>query len=123
MYESRIGGMIKPVAETADTVTLRRADYEALLKEVVVNGAGQMAIPAEVQQQLRSGLHPVTVWRQHRALTARALAALAGVAPSYLSEIENRRKPGSLEAIVRIARALELRLEWLVDREADTGSL
>lgn len=105
-------GHIRPVAETADTVTLRRADYEALLI-----GDGLTAIPVELRQQMRTGTHPVSVWRQHRGLTARALAGLSGVAPSYLSEIENRRKPGSLDAIVRIAQALEVRLEWLVDRE------
>jgi transcriptional regulator with XRE-family HTH domain len=57
------------------------------------------------------------VWRAHRGLTREALAAAAGVSPSYLSEIETRRKPGSLDAMMKLAAALRVPLDdiaaWL----------
>jgi len=119
---------ITPIAETADSVTLSRADFEALT-ELVADAqdlsdaeavkarlaAGETeTFPFEVAERILDGLHPVTVFREHRGLTARGLAEAAGVAPSYLSEIENARKPGSFDAMARIAAALKVPLDLLV---------
>jgi len=48
--------------------------------------------------------------RAHRALTREALAA--GIAASYLSEVETRRKPGSFSALA----ALQISLDDLAAR-------
>jgi transcriptional regulator with XRE-family HTH domain len=49
------------------------------------------------------------------------LAATAGIAPSYLTEIETRRKPGSFAALAKLATALHASLEdlaaWIEPRE------
>jgi transcriptional regulator with XRE-family HTH domain len=47
-------------------------------------------------------------------VSARALAQAANLTPSYVSEIENGRKPGSLAATAKIARVLGIPLENLV---------
>lgn len=119
---------ITPIAETADSVTLSRADFEALA-DLVTDAqdladaeavkarlaAGETeAFPFEVAERILDGEHPVTVLREHRGLTARRLAEAAGVAPSYLSEIENGKKPGSFDAMARIAGALQVPLDLLV---------
>lgn len=119
---------ITPIAETADSVTLSRADFEALA-ELVTDAqdladaeavkarlaAGETeAFPFEVAERILDGEHPVTVLRDHRGFTARGLAEAAGVAPSYLSEIENAKKPGSFDAMARIAGALKVPLDLLV---------
>ena len=70
-------------------------------------------LPIELVQRLSAGEHPVRVWRAHRGLTLKALAAAAGVAPSYLSEIETRRKPGSFATLAKIAAALRITLDDL----------
>lgn len=118
---------ITPIAETADSVTLSRADFEALA-DLVTDArdladaeavkarlaAGETeAFPFEVAERILDGEHPVTVLREHRGLTARGLAEAAGVAPSYLSEIENGKKPGSFDAMARIAGALQVPLDLL----------
>jgi DNA-binding XRE family transcriptional regulator len=124
---------ITPLAETADTVTLSRADYEALLREredaidlaaVHAHDAREAALGKEAARadfltmeevdRLSAGEHPIRVWREHRGLTLRALAEQASVTASYLSEIENGRKPGSVAAILRLARALKVPAEDLV---------
>lgn len=119
---------ITPIAETADSVTLSRADFEALA-DLVTDAqdladaeavkarlaAGETeAFPFEVAERILDGEHPVAVLREHRGLTARGLAEAAGVAPSYLSEIENGKKPGSFDAMARIAGALQVPLDLLV---------
>jgi len=118
---------IRPVDETDDTVTLRRADYQALLEEVeaaadvaaardaearVAAGESEY-LPIAMVERLAAGESPVRVWRQHRGMSAHALADAARLSPSYLSEIERGRKPGSLDAMSRLAKALRVSLDDL----------
>jgi len=60
-----------------------------------------------------AGAVPVRVWREHRGLSARALAGRAGISAAYLSQIETGRKPGSFDAMARLARALGVAMEDL----------
>jgi len=124
----------KPIAQDADTVTLRRSDYEALierLEDVVdiaalddlesrlaTDGSEVLAnyLSADLVERLMAGESPVRIWREHRGLSARSLAEAAGLTPSYLSEIETGRKPGSLDAMAKVARTLNVPLENLVRR-------
>lgn len=116
---------IGPIAETADTVTLRREDFEALIAaaedasdrralaafDAKVERQGLDAVRAdsltmEEVMQIAEGASPVRVWRKRRGMTARALSEAAGISHVYLSEIETGKKPGSAIAIVALAKAL-----------------
>jgi DNA-binding XRE family transcriptional regulator len=124
----------KPIAQDAETVTLRRSDYEALIERLediadiaalddlearlVSENALVDYLPADLVERLIGGESPVRIWREHRGLSAQALARTAKLTPSYVSEIETGRKPGSLNAMAKIARALGVSLEDLV-RESD----
>jgi DNA-binding Xre family transcriptional regulator len=120
------------MSDTTETVTLTRAEYEALIERledaedlaaVAAAEAREAALgkekaradhlPIELVRRLSAGEHPVRVWRVHRGLGRDALAAAAGVAPSYLSEIETRRKPGSFGALAKLAAALRVSLDDL----------
>jgi len=120
------------MSEKNETVTLSRAEYEALIerledaedlaavaaaeaREAALGKAKSRAdhLPIELVRRLSAGEHPVRVWRAHRGLTREALAAAAGIAPSYLSEIETRRKPGSFGALAKLAAALRISLDDL----------
>ena len=128
------------MSEKTDTVTLTRAEYEALIEriedaednafldsvEARERAIGKEAaradyLSAELVRRLIDGEHPVRVWRAHRGLSRDALAAAAGIAPSYLSEIETRRKPGSFATLARLAAALHVSLDdlapWLDPRK------
>ena len=123
---------ITPIAETAETVTLRRADYQALLDaledatdvaalrqaEAAVQRGESELLPIEMIERLLSGESPVRVWRSYRGMTAHQLAELADLAPSYLSEIETGKKPGSFDAMARLARALGVAMEDFVPGDA-----
>jgi hypothetical protein len=124
---------IQLVNETADTVTMRRADYEALLAKLedaadieVLNEAAEREatlgkekaredhLPIELVERLFAGEHPIRIWREHRKLSVSALAELAGVSRSYLTEIEARQKPGSAKAYAALAVALRIPLESVI---------
>ena len=74
--------------------------------------------PAELGVKLseaaRAGKSLVPVWREYRGVTQTALAEASGVNRVYLSEIESGKKPGSVEALKRIAEALRIGLDDLV---------
>ncbi|MDE2229893.1 MAG: helix-turn-helix transcriptional regulator [Alphaproteobacteria bacterium] len=123
----------------SDTVTLPRAEYETLLnrldeaedratvaaalareKTMGKKAARAAYLPVERLRELMAGEHPIRVWRRHRGLTREALAAKAAVSGSYLTEIETGKKPGSVDAVLRLARALDAPLDaiaaWIIKR-------
>lgn len=118
---------IRPIAETPDSVTLSRVDFEAIAE--LVADAHDLAdaeavkarlaahetevFPFEVAERMLDGDHPIKALREFRGETLRGLAETAGISASYLSEIETGKKPGSFEAMARIARALAVPLDLL----------
>ncbi|MFV3127539.1 helix-turn-helix domain-containing protein [Niveispirillum sp. KHB5.9] len=119
---------LRPIHEDQESVTLRRADFEALLEMLEdaqdmaeiqaamrrLERGEEEAVPFELAEQIMDGMHPVRVYRQYRELTQQALAEQASVSPSYLSEIESGRKPGSLEAMTRLSGVLRIPVECLL---------
>lgn len=125
--------MVKPLAQTGDTVTLKRADFDALIRSVE-DAADLAAIDAhrayedrvgwdtarrnylvpEEARRILDGESPVRVWREKRGIKQRTLAEAAEVSASYLAEIEAGKKPGSSGALQRIANVLEMPLEHLL---------
>jgi DNA-binding XRE family transcriptional regulator len=124
-----------------DTITLPRAEYEALLKqrEVIerlqdelddVADAAFMQqlerdrkagvytgelFPAElVNRLLDSGEHPLRIWREYRGLTMQELEKKSGVKQSYISEIETGKKAGSVATMKAVSKALGVTIDDLV---------
>jgi hypothetical protein len=124
--------VVEPIALTKDTAVLRRRDYDALIRayedaadaaalaEVRAREAAGDAeyVPVELAERISvGGEHPVRVWREHRGLGLGALAKTAAIAQSYLSEIENGRKRGSVRALAALAKALRVDIEDLLAPE------
>lgn len=120
-----------------EMVLLPSADYEALLdivemaedvaaydeaKRRIAAGEDE-SMPAEFVYRMLDGENAVRVWRDFRALSAKDLAASAGISAAYLSEIESGKKEGSLAALRKIAKALKVDLEDIlpVDRDEQTA--
>jgi DNA-binding XRE family transcriptional regulator len=122
----------KLLAETEKTVTLKRRDYQALLdaaedradlaavashrsheKSVGWDVARRDYLTRAEASRALAGEHPVRIWRQKRGMTQRALAEAAHVSASYLTEIETGKKPGSADALRRLASVLETAMEAL----------
>ena len=119
---------------TLQTVTLAgeeyavvpRAEYEALRDAIdgdamdatiirsVLEDPDQELVPFELVERIADGEHPVRVWRNYRGMKAGELATIANVVASYLSDIENGKKPGSVKAMKRIADALNVTVDDLI---------
>ena len=108
-----------------ETVTLPRAEYDALLERTseledrlaAVEAAGDARLPHEVALAVIAGGSPVRAFRDHRGLTLRELSRRSVVSVSYVSEIEQGRKPGSVAAMTRIADALGVTIDSFVISE------
>ncbi|MFG1376748.1 helix-turn-helix domain-containing protein [Xanthobacter autotrophicus] len=106
-------------------VVLPEADYQALLD--AVEAAGDLAavhtfrarlaageeelVPESVVKRIVDGDNKVRVWREHRGLTARAVAQAAGIAPATLSQIESGARKGSVGMLRKVANALAVDLD------------
>ena len=105
-----------------ETVTLARAEYEALVKRrdeledrlAAVDADNGVRVPHLVALAIIDGKSPLLAFRNHRGLTLRELSVKAGVGVSYLSEIERGHKRGSASALARIAAALGTTIDALV---------
>jgi hypothetical protein len=74
---------------------------------------GEETVPDAVLGRLIDGENPLTVWREHRGMTLRALADAAGLDPGYLSQLENRKRAGPVATMKKLAAALKLDLDDL----------
>ncbi|MBF0305811.1 MAG: helix-turn-helix transcriptional regulator [Alphaproteobacteria bacterium] len=104
--------LVEAVEDAEDVATLRIA--EAREKEIGKEAARADHLPVELVMRLLAGEHPVRIWRERRGLSSRALAEKAGIARSYLVEIEGRKKIGSVAAYRRLAAALALAVDDLL---------
>ena len=109
-----------------DYAVVPLAEYEALRNSVhedamdaaimkrVLEDPDQELVPFALVKRIADGEHPVRVWRGYRGLKAGELATAAGIASSYLSDIENGKKPGSVNAMKCIAIALDVTIDDLI---------
>lgn len=130
----------KPLSVTEDEVTFSRASMDAYieaLEDAEDNAVIDRALAErarlgdeeyrrrcwtmeEVDRMHDAGAHAITVLRDREGWSQRHLAKLAGVNVRYLGEIEAGEKPGSVAAMVAIAKAFRLPLEMVV-RSANPG--
>jgi len=105
-------------------VILPLADYEQLVDQADIAKANKVVrdivagdeevVPADVVRRLVAGENKVRVWRSHRGLSGRELAAAAGVSAPFISEIESGKKDGSVSVMKKIADVLKVDLDDLV---------
>ncbi len=109
-------------ASMEDSVTLPRADYEALIETAEANKAlrayhatrDEESFPEEVVNAILDGANPIRVWREYRGLKQNELAAGIGVSKSHLSEVESGKGNLSVPVLSALADALEVDMEMLV---------
>jgi DNA-binding Xre family transcriptional regulator len=112
-----------------DMIVLSRSDYELLLERAELAediaaietyrrklAAGEEeAIPEEFANRLIDGENPIRVYRDLRGLSARELADKTGISAAFLSELENGKKEGGVSTLKKIAQALRVTIDDLVD--------
>jgi ribosome-binding protein aMBF1 (putative translation factor) len=118
---SRVQFITTPKGETLAVMPVE--DYEALAEAAEpLDEAEEEALAAEMRRlraedrgeplglaefrRILAGESPVRVWREHRGLSLRALAARLGMSAGYISDIEAGKKDGSIETLRAIASEL-----------------
>jgi DNA-binding XRE family transcriptional regulator len=113
-------GLADECAEDADdiaTVAAARAEDAVFAARIEGERGGpvDMTIPIEVIEAKLDGAHPIKAWREYRDWTQSHLASLSRVGRDLIAQIETRRKQGSVATLDRIARALGVPMEALIE--------
>jgi DNA-binding XRE family transcriptional regulator len=111
------------MTEAAETITLTKDEYQALLAEiedaedraVIAERRGRPTLPIEAVKRYLDGESLVTLWREERGLSQRDLATQAGISPAMLNEIERGKKSPSLSVAKALAKALGVGLDTLFE--------
>ena len=102
------------ILPTEELEKLQGADAENLnelidihiAKEILANN--EETIPNEVIHRIFvDDENPIRVYRQWRGYSVKELAEKVGVAPSYISNIENGKRDGTISLYQKIAKALD----------------
>jgi DNA-binding XRE family transcriptional regulator len=91
--------------EMADDV----AAFDAA-KRKLADGTEEL-LPAAFAKRILKGENPIRVWRDYRGMTATALAAKAGLAQAYVSQVETGTRDGTVGTLKKIAAALGVTLD------------
>lgn len=94
-------------------------DYEEAMTAIE---AGEELIPAELTFAIIHGVNPIKVWREYRELSRQQLADKTEISTAYLSQLESGKRNGTVEVLVRIARALRVDVDDLIyapDEDSD----
>ncbi len=93
-------------AEDADDIAL----YDARKAELA---AGGVVLPPEVSAALLRGESQLKAIRNWRGQTQQYLSFETGIVQGYLSDLESGRRMGTPEIIAKLARVLDVPVEWL----------
>ena len=99
--------LVAAAEDAADSDAVRRFEQKLAAGE-------EELIPSDVVYRMLDGENRVAVWREHRGMSAKALADAAGISQAYLSQIETGRRDGTIGTMKKIAEALKLGLDDLV---------
>jgi DNA-binding XRE family transcriptional regulator len=105
--EAEFVQLLDAVEDAEDAAAVHR------FKQKLASGEEEL-IPAEYVYRMLDGENRVTVWRELRGLSGKELAKAAGIAPSYLSNIETGKRDGTIGTMKKIADALKVTIDDLV---------
>ena len=115
--------------DAGDLAVLPRKEYEALLEAAEGTGAVRVAtrslkaiasgrevvLPKAVVDRITKGENPVRVLREWREIIQGELAVMVGVSQNYISMIESGERKGRAELLGKIARALGVPVDVLIE--------
>ena len=94
--------------------------YEDFLQLMEQAESGEEeTVPSELAYTLIEGKNPIKAWREYRHLSQKQLADSAGISIPFLSQIESGKRKASISIMVRLAKALQVRVDDLVTEIED----
>ncbi|MBK8456027.1 MAG: helix-turn-helix transcriptional regulator [Phyllobacteriaceae bacterium] len=89
------------------------AEHDRILGDIA--SGRQETLSAENVAAALAEPTPLAFWRKRRGLTQKAIADAAGISQPYLASLEAGKRKGDPALFLRLARALNLRMEDLVE--------
>lgn len=117
----------------SDLAVLPRTDYDRLVAQAgeaqedaaassiirhsmkALKEGREVVLPKAVADRLADGDNPVRVIREWRQMSQGELAVATGISPNYMSEIEAGKRKGPAGLQKKLARALGVPMELLID--------
>ncbi|WP_257266458.1 helix-turn-helix domain-containing protein [Endozoicomonas sp. ONNA2] len=99
--------MIEKLEDLEDSDAIR--EFRAALRR-----GEEELIPAEVVDRLLTD-NTVKVWREYRGMSQKALSEKTGISEAMISQIESGKKQGSLKTNAKIAQALNLTVDDIIE--------
>ncbi|TDK37366.1 transcriptional regulator [Rhizobium deserti] len=115
-----MGDIQKLVIDGKSYVLLSEEDFEDLIDGLKADAimarvaAGEETFPHELIKELSESDNPMRIYRKYRGMTVAQLAEAVGISQPHLSDIENNKKAGSVDVLMRIAKTLRVDLDDLV---------
>ena len=120
---------IRPISETAESVTLNRTDFEAMqeeledavdriavLEDCIIDmkpDLNKYLLTMDETMRIIDGEHPIKVWREKRGMTVRQLADSLGLHDIEIEELEKGRAVDR-STLLRIANRLDVLPDMLL---------
>ena len=102
----------------ADWETIEEALEDEHLSRIAndwLSATREPGIPIDLARLIIGGLHPLRVYREHRGLSQAELAEKVGVRQPAIAQIEGRNRIGRPALLAKLAAALDMPLETLMD--------
>lgn len=100
--------LIEIQEDTVDTSTI-----EKTLRSL--SDGTEELVPAHMVDRILDGENPITVWREYRSYSTAELADMCSVTASAISQIERRKRQPSIGLLRKIAAALKVGIDDLLD--------
>jgi DNA-binding XRE family transcriptional regulator len=106
----------------SDTVTMSKVEYQnlidardhALAMRDVASGTMNLLTEAETVALIEART-PLAFWRRRSGMTQEKLAEAIAISQPYLAQMESGRRVGDVVLYVKLAKALNVRVEDLVE--------
>ena len=101
-----------------DKVVISLRDFENMLDVIAYDKtktSPEELFPAEFSAKLIKGENPLKAFRKYRRLSQAVLAEHARVPQGLISEIETRKKKGSINTLKALATALNVDIDDLIE--------
>ena len=114
VHEGRPAFAVVPIDEWRRLTELAADIEDARTIEAVAADPELRRVPGKVVAALLDGTHPIRAWREHRGLSRAALAKLGGLTTGHVAHLETGRRAGTVDALQKVARALDVTIDDLV---------
>jgi len=108
-------GQKRIVMDLAEYENLIDARDHAIAMRDIAGGADTLT-SAEMDEYLAAPT-PLAFWRKRSGMTQATLAAEVGVSQPFLAQLEGGKREGAVGVLAKLARALRVRLDDLVESE------